>query len=36
MDARSLADTELMASAQRSTMAELAAETLAADKVLVF
>jgi len=25
-----------MASAQRSTMAELAAETLAADKVLVF
>lgn len=36
MDARGLADTELLAGAQRSTMAELAAETLAADKVIVF
>lgn len=36
MDARGLPETELMVGAQRSTMAELAAETLAADKVLVF
>jgi uncharacterized protein involved in oxidation of intracellular sulfur len=36
MDARGIADTEIMAGAQRSTMAELAAATLAADKVLVF
>jgi uncharacterized protein involved in oxidation of intracellular sulfur len=36
MDARGLADTEMMAGARRSTMDELAAGTLAADKVLVF
>ena len=36
MDARGLADAEIMAGARRSTMAELAAATLAADKVLVF
>src|SRR6266567_2813520 len=36
MDARGLADTEIMAGARRSSMAELAAATLAADKVLVF
>ena len=36
MDARGLADTEMMAGARRSTMDELAASTLAADKVLVF
>lgn len=36
MDARGLADAELMEGARRSTMDELAAETLAADKVLVF
>lgn len=36
MDARGLAATELLAGAQRSSMAELAAETLAADKVIVF
>ena len=36
MDARGLADAELMAGARRSTMDELAAATLAADKVLVF
>jgi uncharacterized protein involved in oxidation of intracellular sulfur len=36
MDARGLADTEMMAGAQRSNMAELATLTLAADKVLVF
>ncbi len=36
MDARGLADAEMMAGARRSTMAELAAATLAADKVLVF
>lgn len=36
MDARGLADTEMMAGARRSSMAELAAVTLAADKVLVF
>lgn len=36
MDARGLTDAELMEGARRSTMDELAAETLAADKVLVF
>lgn len=36
MDARGIADTEIMAGARRSTMAELAAATLAANKVLVF
>jgi uncharacterized protein involved in oxidation of intracellular sulfur len=36
MDARGLADAEIMASARRSSMAELAAATLVADKVLVF
>lgn len=36
MDARGLKDAELLADARRSTMDELAAETLAADKVLVF
>lgn len=36
MDARGLADAELMEGAHRSTMDELASETLAADKVLVF
>jgi uncharacterized protein involved in oxidation of intracellular sulfur len=36
MDARGLADTEMMAGARRSNMAELATLTLAADKVLVF
>jgi uncharacterized protein involved in oxidation of intracellular sulfur len=36
MDARGIADAELMDGARRSTMDELAAETLAADKVLVF
>jgi uncharacterized protein involved in oxidation of intracellular sulfur len=36
MDARGLADTEMMADARRSSMAELAAQTLAADRVLVF
>ncbi len=36
MDARGIADGEIMAGARRSTMDELAAETLAADKVLVF
>ncbi len=36
MDARGLADTDLMEGVRRSTMAELAAATLAADKVLVF
>lgn len=36
MDARGLADTEIMAGARRSNMAGLAAATLAADKVLVF
>jgi uncharacterized protein involved in oxidation of intracellular sulfur len=35
-DARGLTDAEMMAGAQRSSMAELAAATLAADKVLVF
>jgi uncharacterized protein involved in oxidation of intracellular sulfur len=36
MDARGLADAEMMAGARRSTMDELADSTLAADKVLVF
>ena len=36
LDARGLADAELMGGARRSTMDELAAATLAADKVLVF
>ena len=36
MDARGLADTEMMAGARRGNMAELATATLAADKVLVF
>ena len=36
MDARGLTDGELMQGAQRSTMDELASETLTADKVWVF
>lgn len=36
MDARGLAETEIIAGARRSTMPELAAATLAADKVLAF
>ena len=36
MDARGLTDAEMMAGAQRSSMAELATATLGADKVLVF
>lgn len=36
MDARGLADTEIVAGANRSTMDELAAATIAADKALVF
>lgn len=36
MDARGLGDAEVMEGARRSTMEELAAATLAADKVLVF
>ncbi|MDP2298950.1 MAG: DsrE family protein [Pseudolabrys sp.] len=36
MDARGLDDASLMAGAQRSTMDELAATTIEADKVLVF
>ncbi|MGI9385404.1 MAG: DsrE/DsrF/TusD sulfur relay family protein [Methyloligellaceae bacterium] len=36
MDARGLTDGEIMAGARRGTMDELAAETLAADRVLVF
>lgn len=36
MDARGLNDKELVEGARRSTMTELAEETLAADKVLVF
>lgn len=36
MDARGLADTELMEEAKRSSMDELASATIAADKVLVF
>ncbi len=36
MDARGLTEGDLMAGARRSTMDELAAATIAADKVLVF
>lgn len=36
MDARGLADAELMAGARRSTMDELAALTLESDKVMTF
>jgi uncharacterized protein involved in oxidation of intracellular sulfur len=36
MDARGLADAEMMAGARRSTMDELAAATVEADRVLVF
>jgi len=36
MEARALADTELLSGARRSTMDELATATLQADKVLVF
>ena len=36
MDARGIAEAELMEGARRSTMDELAAATVAADKVLVF
>ena len=36
MDARGLAEADLLEGAKRSTMDELAAETTAADKVLVF
>jgi uncharacterized protein involved in oxidation of intracellular sulfur len=36
MDARGLDDASLMAGAQRSTMDELAATTIEADKVIVF
>ena len=36
MDARGIAETELMEGARRSTMDELARETAQADKVLVF
>ncbi len=36
MDARGLTDAQLMEGARRSTMDDLAAETLAADKLLVF
>ncbi len=36
MDARGLTEDDLMDGARRSSMDELAAETLAADKVLVF
>ncbi len=36
MDARGLGEAEMMEGARRSTMDELAAETRAADKVLVF
>lgn len=36
MDARGLAETEMMAGARRSTMDELAAATVEADQVLVF
>jgi uncharacterized protein involved in oxidation of intracellular sulfur len=35
-DARGIAGTDVIAGAERSTMNELAVETLAADKVLVF
>ena len=36
MDARGLSEAELMEGSRRSTMDELATETLAADKVIVF
>jgi uncharacterized protein involved in oxidation of intracellular sulfur len=36
MDARGLAETEMIFGARRSTMEELAAATMVADKVLVF
>jgi uncharacterized protein involved in oxidation of intracellular sulfur len=36
LDARGIGETEIMAGARRSTMDELAAATIAADKVLVF
>jgi len=36
MDARALADADLLEGARRSTMDELAAATIGADKVLVF
>lgn len=36
MDARGMTDADIMDGARRSTMGELAAETIAADKVLVF
>ena len=36
MDARGLTEADIMAGAKRSTMNELAAATIAADKVLVF
>jgi uncharacterized protein involved in oxidation of intracellular sulfur len=36
MDARGLSDGEILAGVRRSTMDELAAETIAADKTLVF
>lgn len=36
MDARGLGEAEMMEGARRSTMDELAANTIAADKVLVF
>lgn len=36
LDARGIADTDLVAGTRRSTLAELAAWTAAADKVLVF
>lgn len=36
LDARGITDAEVMEGARRSTMDELAAETIAADKVLVF
>jgi uncharacterized protein involved in oxidation of intracellular sulfur len=36
MDARGMTDDDLLDGARRSTMDELAAATLAADKVLVF
>ena len=36
MDARAIGDADLIDGARRSTMDELAAETIVADKVLVF
>jgi uncharacterized protein involved in oxidation of intracellular sulfur len=36
MDAHGLTDSELVEGAQRSTMDELAARTIAAERVLVF